>query len=61
MGDWPKRLEGHYIDRELVAMTGEVDYRYHCIKCGLHVEDLDESALKLQPCDSFSQGIGGGA
>lgn len=60
MGEWPKRVEGHFIDRELVSKTRGVEYRFHCIKCGLRITNPDEPSLKLKPCDSLVHGMGQG-
>lgn len=59
MADWPRRMEGHYIDRELASAAGNVEYRFHCIKCGVRVDTPEDSSLKLQPCDSLTHGVGG--
>lgn len=60
MADWPKRIKGHFIDRELTSLTGNVEYRYHCIKCGLRVDGPNETGLELRPCDALTRSVGHG-
>lgn len=51
MADWPRRVQGHLIDRGLVVGSESVEYRYHCVKCGRRVRDPDAPGLEREPCD----------
>lgn len=56
MVDWPRRLRGHVVDRELTHGVGVFEYRYHCVRCGVRVEDPDDDELARRSCVPAARG-----
>lgn len=52
MGEWPRKLGGHLIVRDVHPRLAEDRVaRYRCIKCGWVMDDLDEGELRREPCE----------
>lgn len=51
MAIWPRQIQSHVMDREVVVVAGKEEYRYRCIHCGVEIDDPTEPDPGLEICD----------
>lgn len=51
MATWPRQIQSHVMDREVVVVAGNEEYRYRCIHCGAEIDDPTDPGSELQICD----------
>lgn len=51
MALWPRQIQSHVIDREVVVVEGTEEYRYRCIHCDTEIDDPNEPEKELGICD----------
>lgn len=60
MVEWPRRVDGHVVDRTVSFRTGDyMEHRYRCVNCGIRVDDPEDPDLVDEPCRPATPGQSG--